>query len=182
MTTPKIDPGEGWRLLSIGEIITAKDEIFYQFGGWNRASLVGLRVNDGIYRRRVEPKPEPASMKQSTGTTSQFNGGWLDLETVKPEPLKPIWVGKITGAVDTYLHGCSNTDFMINHGWTHWQPATVPAPPKAPEPELTPEQEACEGYIIDHPVSGVAPDICHAQRMAWWAALAWERNHKKANP
>ncbi len=170
MTTPKIDPGEGWRLLSIGEIITAKDEIFYQFGGWNGASLVGLRVNDGIYRRRVEPKPEPAD-------------GWLDLKTVKPEPGKRIWVINDNWKEPAFWgQGVRTPQDLLDCGITHWQPATVPAPPQAPKPELTPEQEACEGYIIDHPVSGVAPDICHAQRMAWWAALAWERSHKKANP
>src|SRR5947207_8705694 len=127
MTAPKIDPGKGWRLVGDMEMAEVGDQLFLIDNSLRR-----------FYRRRVQPAPAD---------------DWLDLATVKIEP-GPIWLGRHGESSELFKGGCARNDIVIGR-WTHWQPANVPAPPKAPapEPDLTPEQEACEGWIIDH--------LCH---------------------
>lgn len=56
--------------------------------------------------------------------------------------------------------------------WTHWQHCPVPAPP---EPEMLPEQSACEDWLRNNTSIGGENYLNHARR-AWHAALAWERS------
>jgi hypothetical protein len=48
------DPGEGWRLLSVGAVIERGDQIYYSDAGeWSPAVCYGDRVVAASYRRRI---------------------------------------------------------------------------------------------------------------------------------
>ena len=47
------DPGDGWRLLEVGETIEPRDEVYCEGGRWVQSSLVGDLVGSASYRRRV---------------------------------------------------------------------------------------------------------------------------------
>lgn len=51
--TSTIDPGEGWRLLEVGEVIQKGDEILL-LKKWGKSYLDGDRVEGATFRRRTE--------------------------------------------------------------------------------------------------------------------------------
>lgn len=66
----RIDPGAGYRLLSIGEIRTAGDE-FYQSGGWRSIRNVwlsrALKSNSSPTRRKISAAPVPPAIDPEEG-------------------------------------------------------------------------------------------------------------------
>lgn len=59
---PEVDPGDGYRLLDVGELIKHGDEITYSHGvngDWKKTVLVGDKVEDRVFRRRIDTAPDP---------------------------------------------------------------------------------------------------------------------------
>ena len=60
-TAPEPDPGEGWRLMQVGEVVQKGDEVL-EFGVWSQRGITGsaLTMDNQPHRRRVTPEtPAP---------------------------------------------------------------------------------------------------------------------------
>lgn len=160
MNEQKPNPGEGWRLLAPTETTVIGDEYLHNPpSDWRKSGIIGEIDKHDIYRRRI---PAPAD-------------GWLDLKTVKPDRSQPIWIGTPDKQINWMP--CSDSINLLKCGWTHWQPAIVPDPPKAPEPVKSAEEvgfeQALKLLVIDK--HGAAAKWL---KDGWDAALYW----RKANP
>lgn len=165
MNEQKPNPGEGWRLFDpIMEPFQEGDEFLSQHNaGWIAVNprQFGSRLDstDYIHRRRI---PAPA-------------GGWLCLATTQVPPDTSFWVGNVHNkTVACWQKGCWRSS-PVECGWTHWQLAIVPDPPKAPKLVKSAEEVAFSEWSKE---SWLELNANQDALRVWNAALAW----RKANP
>lgn len=95
-----VDPGEGWRLLKVGEIIQRNDELHEGGGGWRRVfdCFVGenLASSRTVIRRRVKPDPGEGWKLIPAGQLINEGDEWWNedhWELVKKQHANiPVWL------------------------------------------------------------------------------------------
>ena len=78
-------PGEGWRLLNKHELIACSDEVWLG-DKWDATGMVGMRVVDAYYRRRIGPRLRKVGERLQRGDEfMNARGFW--------QPISPDMIG-----------------------------------------------------------------------------------------
>lgn len=135
-TRRRIDPGEGWEIIPVGEVLNGELETTNDGTNWRQETYYTRMCKAGdesdvalgfvAHRRRIQPKSE-----------------WIDIKVCKPEIGKPAWVFCPEFGV------CLTPKYTIGFDGleTHWhpvKPSEIPQPPvvKKTQEELDKEASA----------------------------------------
>jgi hypothetical protein len=117
--TDKPDPGEGWRLLEVGERLQEGDEYLSIVNDWLQANITykdGIICNGAIYRRRIAPQYVPYTWDDR----EELRGRWYRRNDNKDyERQVTLFDGGIN---NMFINGWEAKEFLQKCEWLDGSP------------------------------------------------------------